>query len=174
MENPASNTTTSTLPVYSWVGKPKQRDTFGILSVCLTTMIICVWSAVHLDIPNTRHSSTRRFLTRVFWSLIGLIAPEILLICAITQFIDAYGLKTKATKYLPSRPMAKPGILARGFNYVLRRAKPYGVSARKQALNNSRNSLNIAGDVPPYRADYSIAEVPLRSRPCILCGNGWF
>jgi Na+/alanine symporter len=128
MESPASNTTTPSQHAYSWVEEPKQRGTFAILSLCFTTIIICVWSAVHLDIPKTRHSSTHRFLTRVVWMLIALNAPELLLLLAINQRIDAHVLNTRVTKYLQSQPMAKPGILARGFNYILRRAKPDCVS----------------------------------------------
>jgi hypothetical protein len=97
-------------------------------------MIICVWSAVHMDIPNTRHSSTRRFLIRIFWMLIALIAPEVLLFLAINERIQAHALEKRAAKYLQSQPMAKPGILARGFNYILRRAKPDAVSTHQHTL----------------------------------------
>jgi hypothetical protein len=115
MESPASNMTTPSLPAYSWVEEPKQRGTFGIFSFCLTTVTICVWSAVHLDIPDTRHSSTRRFRIRVAWMLVALIAPEFLLFLAINQSIDAHTLETKVAESFQSRPMAKPGILVCGF-----------------------------------------------------------
>jgi hypothetical protein len=174
MESPASNTTTPSHPAYSWVENPRQRDTFGILSFSLTTMIICVWSAVHLDIPNTRHSPTRHFLTRLVWMLIALIAPEVLLFLAINQRIQAHALGKKAAKYLQSQPRAKPGMLARGFNYILRRAEPDGVSTHQQALNTTSNSRNMAGDPSPCRADNSTSEVPPRSRPCVLCDHRWF
>jgi hypothetical protein len=159
MGGPASNTTTPSQPAYSWVEEPKQRGTFGILSLCLTTMIICVWSAVHMDIPHTRHSSTRRFLIRVGWMLIALIAPEALLYLAINQRIQAHTLEKRAAKYLQSQPMAKPGMLARGLNYILRRAKPDSVSVHKHALDNGSNSPNMAGDVSPWRANNSMAGV---------------
>jgi hypothetical protein len=120
MKRLASNNTTPSHPAYSWVEEPKQRGTFGILSLCLTTMIIYVWSAVHMNIPHTRHSSTRRFLTRVFWMLIALIVPEVLLFLATNERIQAHALEKRADKYLQSQLIAKPGILARGVDYTLR------------------------------------------------------
>jgi hypothetical protein len=140
MENRTSNTTK---PSYSWVEEPNQRGTFGILSFCLSTMTICVWSTVHIDIPNTRHSSTRSYLYHALWTLITLIAPEFLLYLAINESIQAHTLEKIAAKYLRSRPMAEPGILGRGFNYILRRAKPYGVSTQQHTFNNISSSLNM-------------------------------
>ncbi|KAF2184187.1 hypothetical protein K469DRAFT_519079, partial [Zopfia rhizophila CBS 207.26] len=30
---------------------PKCRSSFGIFSSCITTMLLCVWTAIHLNIP---------------------------------------------------------------------------------------------------------------------------
>jgi hypothetical protein len=174
MEISASNTTTPSQPVYSWVGEPKQRGTFQILLLCLATMIICVWSAVHLDIPNTRHNPTRRFLIRVVWMLITLIAPEALLFLAINQRIHARTVNTRAAKYLQSQPMTSPRMLAREYNYTLDRAELDDVSTQKLALNNSSDSQNMAGDVSPCRATNFTAGVSFWSCPCVLCCDGWF
>ncbi|KAF1355436.1 hypothetical protein BDV97DRAFT_345548 [Delphinella strobiligena] len=35
-----------------WHPEPDYRGTFGILSLCLTTMFLCIWTAVHLNIPE--------------------------------------------------------------------------------------------------------------------------
>lgn len=34
----------------SWRPEPKYRGTYSILSSCLITMALCVWSAVHLNL----------------------------------------------------------------------------------------------------------------------------
>jgi len=116
MENPANNTTTPGDPSFSWKPEPTQRGTFGIFSFCLSTLIICVWSALHFDIPATRHTLTHRIFIQVSWMVVALIAPEVLLCAAINQRVDAEILMAKAA--------AEPTILARLFYLVTRRARP--------------------------------------------------
>ena len=98
-----------------------QRDTIGIISFCFSTMIICVWSTVHFNIPATRHSPTRHFLLRIPWMLISLIAPELILFFAINERFNASILVKEGMRYLPTRQLPKPGKLARAFNYILGR-----------------------------------------------------
>ncbi|EKM56214.1 uncharacterized protein PHACADRAFT_257317 [Phanerochaete carnosa HHB-10118-sp] len=35
----------------SWHADPAVRGTWGIISTCLATLVICAWNAVHIDIP---------------------------------------------------------------------------------------------------------------------------
>jgi hypothetical protein len=142
MENLTSNTTTPGDPSFLWKAEPTQRGTFGILSFCLSTLIICVWSALHFDIPTTRHTLTHRIFIHVFWMAVALIAPEALLCAAIDQRIDSELLTRKAVEYLPQK-LAKPGIFARCFHLITRR-KPEAVSTRKLPYFCS-NSLDLAG-----------------------------
>ena len=131
MENSAINATTPENPPFLWVEGPKQRNTFGILSFCFSTMIICIWSTLHFDIPITRHSRPYRSLLRVSWMLPALLAPEALLFAAIHQRIDAGSVAKKAIQYLPSR-QAKPGMSAFMLNSIFGRAKSGDVSIQKQ------------------------------------------
>jgi hypothetical protein len=142
MGNPENNITTPNNPPFLWVEGPKQRNTFGILSFCFSTTIICVWSTLHFDIPTARHGSTRRFFLRVSWLLVALLVPEALLCAAIHQRIDARTVAKNALQFLPSRQQAKPWILARAFKYILGRAKSEDVSTRNENSVTSRNSLN--------------------------------
>lgn len=67
--NITSNRTTA------WVAEPTVRGTWGILSTCILTISLCVWTAVHLNIPE--HRKTKRQIWRKFkWLLLGLLAPE--------------------------------------------------------------------------------------------------
>ena len=126
MENLPTNTTTPTNPPYLWVEEPQQRSTFGILSFCFSTLIICVWSTVHFNIPRRRHSNTFRVFLQVAWLVGALIAPEFLLFLAINERIDAeFFLK----KVLESRPeLVKPGMIACVRNYLRGRANSKKVS----------------------------------------------
>ena len=131
MENRETNTTTANSP-YLYVEGPKQRNTFGIFSFCFSTMIICMWSTLHFDIPTTRHSRTYRFFLRVSWMLVALLAPEALLCAAIHQRIDAATVAKEAIRYLPHQQLTKPGMFACVINYILRRAAPGDVSTQRQ------------------------------------------
>jgi len=114
MENPTTNTTTPGNPPYLWIGPPKQRTTFGILSVCLTTTIICVWSTLHFNIPSRPHTPIRRFFLQVPWVVVALLAPEVLLFMALSERIDATALMKSALEFHPC--LAKHGMHARVYN----------------------------------------------------------
>ncbi|KAF2434361.1 hypothetical protein EJ08DRAFT_582328, partial [Tothia fuscella] len=50
--------------------------TYGLLVTCLTTIILCVWTAVHLNLPE--HKKSAQQIWRKFGYLaLGLFAPEI-------------------------------------------------------------------------------------------------
>src|SRR5258708_31454306 len=101
MENPPANTTSPTDPPYSWVGESNQRSTFGILSFCYSTLIICVWNTVHFNVPRRRQSNTLRVFLQVGWMIIALVAPEFLLYFAINERIDAWFLLGKVLESHP-------------------------------------------------------------------------
>ena len=128
MENPTTNTTTPSNPPYLWIGEPNQRTTFGILSFCFSTLIICVWSTLHFNIPIRRHTATRRVFIHVSWMVFALLAPEVLLYLAVNERIMAGALLKRVLKLHPD--LEKPGMLARMYNYFGGRGKSKDVSAQ--------------------------------------------
>ncbi|KLO05558.1 hypothetical protein SCHPADRAFT_814071, partial [Schizopora paradoxa] len=68
-----------------WVSEPTTRGTYGILSLCLSTMLISVWSALHLDVPTKRPSLWQKAGRNSCWILMGLLCPEVILYHAICQ-----------------------------------------------------------------------------------------
>jgi len=128
MENPATNATTPGDPPHPWVPEPKQRGTFGIISLCLSTMIICIWSTLHFNVPTKRYSTIRRFIFQVLWMFIALLAPEVLLLLALDERVNAGILLRKALKFRPH--LAKPGALARVYSWIRGRVKSNDVSSK--------------------------------------------
>jgi hypothetical protein len=81
----------------TWEPEPTRRGTFQILSTCVITLSLCVWTAVHLNIPSSKERSQdgpqhesnkwvmkmfRRIsptLRKAIWMMLGLLAPEIVL-----------------------------------------------------------------------------------------------
>ena len=130
MENPATNTTTPSNPPYRWVGESNQRSTFAIFSICFSTLIICIWSTLHFNIPAKRYTATRRFFIQVSWMIFALLAPEGLLFLAINERIAAGVLLKKVLKFHPH--LAKPGMFTRLYNWIRERAESKDVSAQCQ------------------------------------------
>ncbi|KAF2463108.1 uncharacterized protein BDR25DRAFT_298659 [Lindgomyces ingoldianus] len=75
----------------TWRAEPHYRGSFGILSSCLTTMILCIWTAIHLNIPERGHT-VKNFLIKVGWLIMGIFAPEIIVWTAFQQRRDASDL----------------------------------------------------------------------------------
>jgi hypothetical protein len=77
-----------------WISEPDKRGTFGILSACVATTLLCVWTALHLNVPLP--SETRwywygsiRFWRKALWLLLGLLAPDLVVYTAWYQFTEA-------------------------------------------------------------------------------------
>ena len=79
-----------TAPEYlSWYSAPNLRGTTDILWSCVTTLITTTWAAVFLNVPGPDESEMRRTARKVKWMVIGLIAPEYLVMMAFIQNRDA-------------------------------------------------------------------------------------
>ncbi|KAH5025437.1 hypothetical protein HBI82_185340 [Parastagonospora nodorum] len=80
--NPSSNET------LLWGAEPRFRGTYSILSSCIITIGLCVWTAVHLNVPE--HGKVMpQFLRKVKWLAVGLFAPELVAWTAFQQRREA-------------------------------------------------------------------------------------
>jgi hypothetical protein len=68
-----------------WQSEPATRGTFDILSTCLITLTLCVWSSIHLNLPRNERGRQQTFWHRFRWLIYGLLAPEFLVLMAWTQ-----------------------------------------------------------------------------------------
>ena len=59
-----------------WEGEGGGRGTWTILSTSIVTLILCVWTAVHMNIPREGHGSAQTF-AKARWMLMALFAPEV-------------------------------------------------------------------------------------------------
>jgi hypothetical protein len=60
-----------------WVPEPSSRGTWGIYTSCLTTMALCAWQAVHLNIPPPGEPAYKQTLRKLGWMILAVIAPEV-------------------------------------------------------------------------------------------------
>ncbi len=123
------NTTCFTFPSTgtghaAWASSPSCRGTFEIISLCLSTTIIYIWSSIHWDIPlqrvdadlppidGWRFKDVKRRLKRkstvvarsFLWHsplvLVAIFCPELMLYNAIDQLLCARRLRKECSKAL--------------------------------------------------------------------------
>ena len=88
-----SNPLTGTCTLGLWVPGSHVRGTWDILSTCLSTIVICMCSAFHTDIPQTRPENRRLLFAMLQlgrWAILFLLLPEILPSIAFEQLQRAY------------------------------------------------------------------------------------
>lgn len=69
-----------------WQSEPTTRGTFTILSTSLITLVLCVWSSIHLNLPGFGPIPLSAFVRRLQWIAIGLFMPEVLVTTARGQY----------------------------------------------------------------------------------------
>lgn len=75
----ASNTT------ITWQPEPNLRGTFTIITTCAITLLLCVYSSVHLNLPAIDRNKTSVGLRRTAWIACALFAPEYIIFTAQVQ-----------------------------------------------------------------------------------------
>ena len=75
--------------ISSWVQQSNLRGTSGILWSCIVTLIVCIYTAMHLNIPPAHVGKWRFLRHKAIWVCLALLAPEIVLLCAYRQFAEA-------------------------------------------------------------------------------------
>ncbi|CAG8962327.1 hypothetical protein HYFRA_00005382 [Hymenoscyphus fraxineus] len=88
--NFGSRNYTSSDPPIHFVHEPTRRGTVSLATTCITTISLCVWTAVHLNIPVPGcYGSLQQKLRKVFLFCVGFLAPEVVAYTAWKQRITA-------------------------------------------------------------------------------------
>lgn len=85
----ACNCTTDATALYSWYAPPTLRGTIDIVWGCLSTLFVCVWASLHLNIPAATDSMTTHTLRKLKWMGVAVVLPELVASIAIVQWIGA-------------------------------------------------------------------------------------
>jgi hypothetical protein len=91
----AQNTTSSPLNndgmKTGWQDGPNQRGTITILWSCLTTVIACTWTILHLNVPGSCDTIGWKILRKAKWMLVTILFPEFLFskaVCELQMAVD--------------------------------------------------------------------------------------
>ena len=74
-----------------WVPNHRRRSTFDFLQTCILTLILCAWTAIHLNVPapKSRGSWWRRARDKVVWMIVAILVPEGVFGIAFRQYLEA-------------------------------------------------------------------------------------
>jgi hypothetical protein len=97
----------------AWVPEPAARGTWSILYSCIFTLTLCVWTAVHLNLPPPHEPESKQLWRKTKWTLIAIFAPELVLYTAWHQHLVAKScceklymvrLEQEGLEYRPNTP----------------------------------------------------------------------
>ena len=72
-----------------WVPDPDNRGTWSLLYSCVFTLVLCVWTAIHLNVPSYQESQISQWLRKLKWVVLAVIAPELGVYAACEQYLQA-------------------------------------------------------------------------------------
>lgn len=72
----------------NWKPSPNTRGTYSIVSSCVLTLGLCMWSAIHLDIPSTSRA-TWQWTERCEWLFWAMILPDVIVYQALCESVAA-------------------------------------------------------------------------------------
>ena len=71
------------------MGDPNGRGTLSLIISCVLTLVLCVWSALHLNVPSSSQTTLASLLTQCRWIITGVYAPELVVFTAWRQWSSA-------------------------------------------------------------------------------------
>ena len=79
-----------------WQSDPDGRGTFTLVSSCIFTLTICVYSAMHLNVPPRGESVPSFWVRNIRWALLGIFGPELVVFIAWKQYLSAKAIAIKS------------------------------------------------------------------------------
>lgn len=72
-----------------YVKDPNGRGTISLVLSCLLTLVLCVWSALHLNVPERNRKGVTTIWINFRWILAGIYSPEMVVFAAWRQWCSA-------------------------------------------------------------------------------------
>ena len=125
-----------------------RRGTWSILSTCIITLTLCVYTSLHLNVPAHKSSATSTFLMKAKYVLFGLLAPELIVFNAWRQRTVATSLVARLRK---DRGRRQPTPFLRRLFVGLKtlpRKIYQGIRALPQRLTGKLERINHENSLP--------------------------
>ena len=95
------------LETVGWQSDPNNRGTFTLVSSCVLTLTICVYSAMHLNVPPHGESSLQFWMRNIRWALLGIFGPELVVFKAWKQYLSAKTIMRKSKHSIDTKKSPK-------------------------------------------------------------------
>ncbi|KAH7351243.1 hypothetical protein BKA65DRAFT_536249 [Rhexocercosporidium sp. MPI-PUGE-AT-0058] len=184
MQDPITGSSNETI---KWQPEPALRGTFTIITTCVITLLLCVYSSVHLNLPAINQNRALVWLRRTGWIFGALFAPEYIIFTAQIQRSRAKLLSDEAREAFKSGgndvlgdaengspPRRNPWTSSHSF-WALMGGIAIKPSSRKPFIPNSVQSTLTANGVslllktsPHLLPDISVDEVKDKSKASSL------
>lgn len=69
-----------------WVSQPDTRGTLDIIWSRSSTIFVCVWVMLHLNVPARKDGEIVRFIRKLKWFMLAMLAPELVMLFAGGQW----------------------------------------------------------------------------------------
>lgn len=73
----------------AWMPSAQTRGTADLLYSCILTLTLCVYTALHLNVPALGEAKWKQHLRKAKWAVVGIFAPEVILFTALSQHLSA-------------------------------------------------------------------------------------
>ncbi|KAF9871459.1 hypothetical protein CkaCkLH20_11106 [Colletotrichum karsti] len=93
-QNTDNSTALAEIGAAPWVNSPTVRGTLDLLLTCVVTLVACVYSVLHLNIPAD-DGKYANFFDRLRWVVVALLFPDTVLVIAVGQFLEARALRAR-------------------------------------------------------------------------------
>ena len=90
--------------VTGWVDDPNGRGTFTIVSSCVLTLSLCVYTSMHLNVRPHGRTELQAWIETTKWVVFGILAPELLVYVAWRQYVSAMALDRIVRELQEKRP----------------------------------------------------------------------
>ncbi|KIK66308.1 hypothetical protein GYMLUDRAFT_257691 [Collybiopsis luxurians FD-317 M1] len=87
--------TSTASPAAGDSGSCNRRTRFQIIWSCIAVLVACTWVSVHPNIPGPKEGMYKVLARKIGLMILSLVAPELLVMWAARQTVDAWLLKKK-------------------------------------------------------------------------------
>ena len=156
-----------------WQSEPDGRGTTSLLQTCILTIALCVYSAIHLNVPAYRTGHFWRLMQKAWFVILALFAPEIVAYFAWAQRADAKAISEALNNALGLDPQpSKTRILwqwiRKQFVCLVRKTK--SARKKKDADTEQKPDLETALKQEPT----NVSKVTRPEMQAVFCNVGSF
>ena len=107
----------------AWMPPATVRGTVDILYTCVFTITLCVYTAIHINVPPRGASPMWWYLRKFKWTITGISAPEAVLVTAVNQFQQAMRLRKALNNEINKPARNQKQGASRGARLLTRRLR---------------------------------------------------